>query len=64
MSMKERLERMAEGDLQTITRALGLTDLKKDLPSRRAAEKLTDGLTFFDTMNEARIINAINFAFK
>ena len=64
MSMKERLERMAEGDLETITRALGLTDLKKDLPSRRAAEKLTDGLTFFDTMNEARIINAINFAFK
>ena len=64
MSMKERLERMAEGDLQTITRALGLTDLKKDLPSRRAAQKLTDGLTFFDTMNEARIINAINFAFK
>lgn len=64
MSMKERLERMAKGDLQTITRALGLTDLKKDLPSRRAAEKLTDGLTFFDTMNEARIINAINFAFK
>ena len=64
MSMKERLERMAEGDLETITRALGLTDLKKDLPSRRAAEKLTDGLTFFDTMNQARIINAINFAFK
>jgi hypothetical protein len=64
LSMKERLERMAEGDLETITRALGLTDLKKDLPSRRAAEKLTDGLTFFDTMNEARIINAINFAFK
>jgi hypothetical protein len=63
-SMRKRLERMAEGDLQTITSALGLTDLKKDLPSRRAAEKLTDGLTFFDTMNEARIINAINFAFK
>ena len=55
---------MAKDDLERLTRILGLSDLKKDLPSKRAALKLTQGLEAFETMNEARIINAINFAFK
>jgi hypothetical protein len=64
INLSNSLENMAKDDLERLTRILGLSDLKKDLPSKRAAIKLTQGLDAFETMNEARIINAINFAFK
>jgi hypothetical protein len=64
INLSNSLENMAKDDLERLTRILGLIDLKKDLPSKRAAIKLTQGLDAFERMNEARIINAINFAFK
>jgi len=61
---RKNLERMGASDLEAIQRALGVSNLKSDLPSKKAAMKVALRLNLFDTMNTERIINAVNFAFK
>lgn len=61
---RKNLERMGATDLEAIQRALGVSNLKRDLPSKKAAMKVALRLNLFDTMNTERIINAVNFAFK
>lgn len=61
---RKNLERMGASDLEVVQRALGVSNLKSDLPSKKAAMKVALRLNLFDTMNTERIINAVNFAFK
>lgn len=61
---RKNLERMGASDLEAVQRALGVSNLKSDLPSKKAAMKVALRLNLFDTMNTERIINAVNFAFK